>query len=41
VDAIAKVDAIANVEFFDFSNAKLLELNIELTEFRFSQEFKN
>jgi len=28
-------------KFFGFSNAELLELNIELTEFEFLQEFEN
>jgi len=28
-------------EFFDFLNVELLELNIKLTEFEFSQEFEN
>jgi len=28
-------------EFFNFLNAKLLELNIKLTEFEFLQEFEN
>jgi len=28
-------------EFFNFLNAELLKLNIELTEFEFPQEFEN